>query len=76
MVQAGLVPVSVGLVAASAYTIARQTDTSVVAIALTVVSAVALTLTRLHPVLFMIGGAVLGVLRPDLSGLAATDRRG
>lgn len=61
MVQAGLVPVSVGLVAASAYTIAREADTTLVAVVLTIVSAALLTLTRTHPLLLFAAGGILGV---------------
>jgi chromate transporter len=59
--QAGIVPVSIGLVAASAYIIARQASTSVVAVAVTIVSAIVLTFTRLHPILVLAAGGALGL---------------
>ena len=60
-VQAGLIPVTIGLVVAGAYVIARTADTSFVAFAITVLTAAALYLTRLHPLLFMAAGAALGL---------------
>ena len=59
--QAGLVPVTIGLVCASAYVIARTADTSYAAIAITVVTAVALYATNVHPILFLAAGAALGL---------------
>jgi chromate transporter len=61
VVQAALVPVSIGLLAASAYLIARQADTNVVAIAVTLGTAVAVSFTRIHPILFLAVGAALGL---------------
>jgi chromate transporter len=61
-VQAGLIPVTIGLVAAGAYLIARIADTSFVAFAVTIVTAAALYFTRLHPLLFMAAGAALGLV--------------
>lgn len=60
--QAGIVPVSIGLVAASAYLIAREADGSLVAVAITLVTAVGLTLTRIHPILFLAAAGALGLL--------------
>ena len=62
VLQAGIVPVSIGLVAASAYLIARQADTSLVAVGVTLVTAVALTFTRIHPILFLAAGGILGFM--------------
>lgn len=59
--QAGLVPVTIGLVAAGAFVVARAADTSIMAFVVTAVTALALFCTRLHPLLFMAGGAVLGL---------------
>jgi len=61
-IQAGLVPVTIGLVSGSAYVIARQADTSLVAAGVTLVTAVALTFTRVHPILFLAAGGVLGLV--------------
>ena len=59
-IQAGVTPISIGLVAASAYVLGRTVDTSIAAVALTLATAVALTLTRLHPLIFLAAGAALG----------------
>jgi chromate transporter len=59
-IQAGVTPVTIGLVAASAYVLSRAADTGLVALALTLVTAVVLTLTRLHPLLLLALGAALG----------------
>jgi len=59
--QHGLAPVTVGLVLASGYILARTADQTWSAFALTGVT-VALTLaTRLHPLLLLSAGAALGV---------------
>jgi len=60
LIQAGVTPITIGLVAASAYLIGRAVDAGVAAVALTVVTGAALTLTRLHPLIFLALGAVLG----------------
>lgn len=60
-VQAGLVPVTIGLVAASAYVIAGTASTSYFAFALTVVSAALLYLTRINPLVFLALGGALGL---------------
>jgi chromate transporter len=59
-IQNGLVPPTIGLVAASAYVLARAADTSLVAVALTLATAAAMTFTRVHPLLFLAIGAGLG----------------
>lgn len=61
VLQAGLVPVTIGLVCASAYVIARTADTSYAAVAVTLVTAVALYATKVHPILFLAAGAALGL---------------
>jgi chromate transporter len=48
-IQAGLVPVSLGLMAASAFVIARAADQSWVAVAITAVTATVAYFTRLNP---------------------------
>lgn len=60
-IQAGLVPVTIGLVAAGAYVIARSADTSLAALLITLTTAAALFYTRLHPLLFLAAGAALGL---------------
>ncbi len=59
--QAGLVPVTIGLVCASAYVIARSADTSYAAVAVTLVTAIAVYSTKVHPILLLAGGAALGL---------------
>lgn len=58
-IQAGLVPVSLGLMAASAYVIARATDVSLLAVAITAATAALAFFTRLNPLwMFLIAGAL------------------
>ena len=59
-VQAGLVPVTVGLIAASAYLLARAADHSVAAYALTLTTAAICYFTRLSPLWLMGVAAALG----------------
>jgi chromate transporter len=59
-VQAGLIPVTIGLVSASAYVIAQGTVTSYASVGVLAVTAVGLTFTNLHPILFLAAGAALG----------------
>lgn len=60
-IQAGLVPVSLGLIGASAFVLARTTDHTIAAGALTVITAFVAFATRINPLwLFAIGG-VLGL---------------
>jgi chromate transporter len=62
VMQAGLVPVSVGLFAAGAFVIARAADTSLVALAITLGVAAVAYFTRLNPLwLFAVAG-LLGYL--------------
>ena len=60
-IQSGLVPITVGLVAASACVVARASDTGIVAVVVTIASALALLYTRIHPLLFLAAGALLGI---------------
>ena len=60
-IQYGLAPVTVGLVLASGYILARTVDQTWIALAITAAT-VALTLgTRLHPLWLLAAGAALGV---------------
>lgn len=60
VIQAGLVPVALGLIAASALVIARAADHSIVALVLTVATAALVYGTRINPLwMFAIAG-VLG----------------
>jgi chromate transporter len=58
--QQGLVPVTIGLVCASAYVITQAAAASSAALFLTLITGVALYLTRLHPLIFLAAGAILG----------------
>ena len=60
--QAGLAPVTLGLVAASALVLARGADQSLASLGLTLGTVAVLLHTRLHPLLLMAIGAALGVL--------------
>jgi chromate transporter len=56
-IQAGLVPVSLGLIAASAFVLARLADHNIYATAITAVTAVVAFATRINPLwLFAVGG--------------------
>ncbi|MEI9803471.1 MAG: chromate transporter [Pseudolabrys sp.] len=58
-IQAGLVPVSLGLIGASAFVLARTADNNVYAALLTVVTIVVAFTTRINPLwLFAVGGAL------------------
>lgn len=59
-IQAGVTPVTIGLVAASAFVLSRAADTSLAVAALTLGIAAVLTLTRLHPLLLIALGGLLG----------------
>ncbi len=58
--QAGLVPVSLGLIAASALVLARAADHNVFAVAITVVTAVVTFFTRLNPLWVFLAAGALG----------------
>jgi chromate transporter len=59
-IQAGITPITVGLVASSAYLLARTADTGIVAVAITLATGAAVYMTRIHPLIFLAIGAVLG----------------
>jgi chromate transporter len=59
-VQAGLVPISVGLVAASATVIARTVDHDWIFVAITAVSTALLLRFRIHPLWMLAMGAAIG----------------
>ena len=59
IVQAALVPLSIGLMGASALILAQTTDRSVAASLITAVAAVAAFVTRLNPLwMFLVGGII------------------
>ena len=60
-IQAGLVPVSLGLIGASAFVLARAADNNVYAGAITAVTAVVAFATRLNPLWIFLAGGLLGL---------------
>lgn len=70
--QAGLVPMTVGLVASSATLITQAADTSWSLAAITAAAAAAGLNRRIHPLLILAAGALLGLALPELTlrGLA------
>jgi chromate transporter len=60
--QHGLVPVTIGLVAASAWVITQAAASSAAALVLTLAAGIGLYLTQLHPLIFLGIGAALGWL--------------
>jgi chromate transporter len=63
-IQAGLVPVSLGLIGASAFVLARTADHNVIAGVLTAITAAIAFTTRINPLWLFAAGGLLG-----LSGL-------
>jgi len=61
LVQAGLVPVTVGLVAAGAALLARSATEGPATAAICLAVAAAVLGTKLHPLWLLAGGAALGV---------------
>jgi chromate transporter len=59
--QGGLAPMTVGLVLATGVLLARGAAHSPVAVGLTVVSALVVLRTSVHPLLLMAAGAILGL---------------
>ena len=62
LVQAGLVPVTVGLVGAGAALLAASTTHGWVTGAITVLGAALLVLTKLHPLAVLAAGALIGAV--------------
>ena len=58
--QAALVPLSIGLMSASALVLAQAADTSWVAVGLTIAAAIATLKTRLNPLWLLGIGGILG----------------
>ena len=59
-IQAGLVPITVGLVAATAYLIARAADQTLTAVAISAATAGLAYFTRIHPLWAFAAAAALG----------------
>lgn len=62
VVQAGLVPVSVGLFAAGTFVVARAADRTLVAVCVTLATAAVTYFTRVNPLWLFAGAGVLGYL--------------
>ena len=60
-VQAGLVPISIGLIAASAFVVAGVAVHNFVAVTVTLVTAIVSYTTRLNPLWIFAGAALLGL---------------
>ena len=62
IIQAALVPLSIGLMAASALILARSSDQSVPAALITMAAAVVAFATRLNPFWMLLAGGIFGLL--------------
>lgn len=60
-IQSGLVPVSLGLIGASAFVLARAADNNVYAGALTAITAIIVFATRINPLWIFAAGGILGL---------------
>lgn len=60
LIQAALVPLSIGLMAASALILAQATDRTMVAVLLTAAVAVVASVTRANPLWLLLAGGLLG----------------
>ncbi len=60
IIQAALVPLSIGLMAASGLILARTSDQSWIAALITVVAAALAFATRLNPIWMLVAGGILG----------------
>jgi chromate transporter len=60
ILQSALVPLSIGLMAASALVLGQASDRTWTAVAVTVAAAIVASLTRLHPLWLLLAGGCLG----------------
>ena len=60
-IQAGLVPVSLGLIAASAFVLARAAEKNIYAVMVTVLTVAVASLTRINPLWLFAAGGILGL---------------
>ncbi len=60
IIQAALVPLSIGLMGASGFILARTSDRTVVAVLVTVGAAVLASVTKLNPLWMLVAGGCLG----------------
>ena len=62
LVQAGLVPVTVGLVCAGAWLLVRSVATGYLSVGTSLVVAAVLVRSRVNPLFLLLGAAVVGVV--------------
>ncbi len=60
LIQAALVPLSIGLMAASALILAQSTDRTIAAVLLTAMVAVIAAVSRINPLWLLLAGGLLG----------------
>jgi chromate transporter len=60
IIQAALVPLSIGLMGAGALILAQTTDRSLVAVFVTAAAAVLASVTRINPFWMFLAGGILG----------------
>lgn len=60
LIQAALVPLSIGLMAASALVLAQSTDRTIVALLLTALVALLASVTRINPLWLLLAGGIFG----------------
>jgi chromate transporter len=65
--RAGLVPLAIGLILASGFVLARAADRDALSVAITVLAAFALVLSRTNPIWLMAAAAAAGVARHLIS---------
>jgi chromate transporter len=59
--RAGLVPLAIGLISASGFVLARAADRDALSVAITVLGALALVLSRINPIWLMVAAASAGL---------------
>jgi chromate transporter len=60
LIQAALVPLSIGLMAASALILAQATDRTIAAVLLTAMVAVLAAVSRINPLWLLLAGGLMG----------------
>ncbi|AYB52074.1 chromate transporter [Ralstonia solanacearum] len=62
LIRRGLAPLTIGLLFSTGWVLARATDHSVGTVALTAATVLACTFTRVHPLILVAAGALVGAL--------------
>jgi len=60
-IERGLAPITVGMIVASGVVLMRTTDHNVTGYALTLATTLVLVLTRVHPLVMLAAGAIIGI---------------